>query len=499
LHGIYLIAYGLVTLNAFLYYTLLKRIGDPKAFAFTGALAFCLFPADLTRAWLTSGLGLQPPLTYLLVALHCYLSGRRKLSYAVILASLLSYETTFLPFLAAPLLEVRRDSRLSRRFAKHAVVLGLLLCAVVLMRKASGESRIGNLDLLAAIRLSMHNVLEGPITSMATFFYRPLQALATLNLESTVFLAVSVAVLSWFLFRQTPDTSPDELRLTARFEARIVRLDLPGYLASVTRPAMTGFIMLVLAYPLALTATASATATRELGTRSHLAAAVGGCMLFGSVCSAVFFAASAYGRVRPVVLGLAGYYGLLVVFGLSVQRDSVANWQYVRAFWSDVVRLCPDMTDGTRILVADSILRRPRRRPSWTLSINQLNNIYRFPDSWEVEPNVYQLRKNWRIQMAGEGNLLRINEAVMYVDYLPERGEKVESSNVILLEERDGELTRRTEPLRIAGREFPLKQPSSSGPADFEKGHMYSYLIRSHDEEPASYLQPAGISPQLPR
>ena len=50
LPGIYLIGYIILTVNAFLFYGLLKRLSNQQVFVVTGALAFCLFPADTTQA-----------------------------------------------------------------------------------------------------------------------------------------------------------------------------------------------------------------------------------------------------------------------------------------------------------------------------------------------------------------------------------------------------------------------------------------------------------------
>jgi hypothetical protein len=95
LHVLYWIGYAILTVNAFLFYTLLKRLSDQQVFAVTGALAFCLFPAHTVQTWLTIAFAVQPALMLLLIAIHCYLSDRKKLSYLLIFGSLLCYETFF--------------------------------------------------------------------------------------------------------------------------------------------------------------------------------------------------------------------------------------------------------------------------------------------------------------------------------------------------------------------------------------------------------------------
>ena len=56
LHVVYWIGYAILTVNSFLFYTLLKQVSDQQVFAVTGALAFCLFPAHTVQTWLTIAL-----------------------------------------------------------------------------------------------------------------------------------------------------------------------------------------------------------------------------------------------------------------------------------------------------------------------------------------------------------------------------------------------------------------------------------------------------------
>ena len=110
LQGIYVIAAIILTLNAFLFYLLLKRVGS-DTFALLGGLAFCLFPADTTRAFLTHAIGYQPSFTFLLIALHLYFSDLRKVSYVVILGALLTFEAGLAAFLVSTAVEGEQVSK----------------------------------------------------------------------------------------------------------------------------------------------------------------------------------------------------------------------------------------------------------------------------------------------------------------------------------------------------------------------------------------------------
>ena len=139
LYVVYWISYVIFTVNSFLFYTLLKRFSNHKIFSLTGALAFCLFPTHTVQLWLTVALSIQPSLTFFLIASHCYLSGKKKLSYLFILATLFCYELFFPIFLAVPLLNKKWDSKMVRELFKHALVMAALFFLVVMIRKVMDE------------------------------------------------------------------------------------------------------------------------------------------------------------------------------------------------------------------------------------------------------------------------------------------------------------------------------------------------------------------------
>jgi hypothetical protein len=50
-------------------------------------------------------------------------------------------------------------------------------------------------------------------------------------------------------------------------------------------------------------------------------------------------------------------------------------------------------------------------------------------------------------------------------------------------------LTRRTDPLIIDGKEFPLKEKTATALPLLENAPIYDYLIKTPDEEPINYIQ----------
>jgi hypothetical protein len=483
LRGIYWILYIIVTLNSCLFYTLLKRLSPYPGFALIGALAFSLFPADATHAFLTH-LEVYPSLTFLLIAFHCYLSAGIKLSYLVILGTLLSYETAFPVFLAAPLLKGKWGSSLIRELIRHGSILGAMFVGVAVLHMTSGDIRLAKLGVLATLQMSFLQMILGPVTSMAMFVYRPFTTLRSMTHEPAVFLPLCVAGLAWGLLRvnlgpvsTVKDTAPTG-RTTNCFR-------------HLSELASLGLVMLILAYPLVLTLPATSIDGR--GSRVHIAAAVGASVLCSCACLAILSVAGRFGKKKLATVGLTFYFGLLVGFGLTVQEDYRLSWQYQRAFWTDLVRLCPDIDNETVILVEPTGLLNTRMDAfNWATSFG-LQQIYQFFPNYEYfdrlrrKPQVHILLPGWQEKIVSNGQSFELNDlttlslSIIYGS--------VKSSNVIFLEAHDGRLTRRTEPLIIDGQEFPLKQVASSRDQPLKKGHLYPYLIRSSNEQPVRYLK----------
>ena len=487
LHIVYWIGYIIVTTNTFLFFLLLKRLSKQPKFAFIGALTFCLFPADTTRAWLTSSLGLQPSLTFLFLALHSYLSKRKKLSYFAIIGSVLCYETVFPIFLIAPLLNKKWNLRLLQELFKHILILGGIFMGIVILRKFAGESRIGNLDMHVAFTTSINHMLMGPVMSMRMFLYAPVEVLLKFNWDLLIFLPLCFLGLIWSLYQFQHSISVNSIfreNSTDTMTFSPATIDCPK---SFTKLALVGLIALILAYPLTLIG--SLTSITATASRIHFAAVVGASILCAYICSFILHFAGKFNKKRLVNLGLATFFSLLIGFGLIVQKDFRLSWQYQRAFWTDVLTLCPDLTDGTVILVEPTGLRNPKYITAFkTQKHAQLlhtSKIYRFPKNWQNPPFLALLSPSWQEKIVLGKDLFKLDETTIHswVGY-----RNVKSSDIIFLEVRDNHLIRRTDPLTIGSQEFQLKEKALSVLPNFEKGPLYDYLIRSDIEKPVKYF-----------
>ncbi|MBK8551299.1 MAG: hypothetical protein IPL53_09680 [Ignavibacteria bacterium] len=107
LHFLYVIAFLIVTLNAFLLYKILKKV-FPVSYilAITGALAFSLYPPDTTKLYLLHAFVLQMAITFFLTAALLYLNNKKTLAYITIMFAIFTYESPFMLFFGVPFLKV---------------------------------------------------------------------------------------------------------------------------------------------------------------------------------------------------------------------------------------------------------------------------------------------------------------------------------------------------------------------------------------------------------
>ena len=491
---IYLIGYLILTANACLFFALLLRLYNP-VIALTSAIAFSLFPADTTQPFLTHALGIQPSITLFLLASHCYISGRIKLSYGLIFVSLFCYETIYPVFLLVPFF--RKAPFITKRNAviRHGLVLGGMLGLVFIIRSALGASGriqgVGFKELL----LVCFNIVFGPLVSLGAFPYRcltTLKELGSLNVLNHGLLSLLPLCFIGFLFvfyRLSADINCAPFGLVSICDNRCFRVQVPKVFADLTYPAILGLFMTLLAYVLTFTTVADRISGR--GSRVHTAASLGASLFAGCVCTMILSLAKVYRGKFVGVAFVAALFSVLTGFGYLAQREYAVAWQYERGFWTDVVRLCPDLTDGTLILLEPGILPPFRDNMiypySWSLPI-VLDKIYQFPDSWHSPPAVYKLN---RYPQARTSENAGKSDLTLYIDWVDPTTPRVESSNIIVLGTTGGQLVRRNEPLTIDGHTFRSKGLDGGAPRFFQHGVLYDLLIERNGERMVDYLSPS--------
>ncbi|MBM3123429.1 MAG: hypothetical protein FJZ97_14770, partial [Chloroflexi bacterium] len=176
LTGIYVLGFAFFGLNCILVFLLARRVAGQQVALLSG-LAFAVFPADTTQAFLTHSLGLQPALTLALLALHAYLSNRVWLSWLLAALVLFTYETPFGVIAAGPLLAPGPwDRARARRWLLHGVVMAVVLVSVLGVRVAISDDRVTGIPFPWIVLTPLERMLQGPPVSLGLFGLRAFSA-----------------------------------------------------------------------------------------------------------------------------------------------------------------------------------------------------------------------------------------------------------------------------------------------------------------------------------
>jgi hypothetical protein len=170
---------------------------------------------------------------------------------------------------------------------------------------------------------------------------------------------------------------------------------------------------------------------------------------------------------------VATYLALLAAYNVRVQRDYRASWQNQRSFWTQVVNLTADAGDGTLIFAVEGGLPKTRfiLTHSWADPI-VLEQIYRFPSSWNQVPRLFVVEKTWTDRIVAEGNLLKW---WMPRAQWPAQWRDLPDANVILLHANGGSLSRVFGTVRIGDHKLNLK--AAGAKTRWEKGPLFDLLI----------------------
>lgn len=476
LRGVYLLAFFCVALNAILYYLLLRRISANVTFVWMGALAFALYPADTTQTFLTHSFGVQPSLTFLLVAAHLYLSGKKIASYAFSAASLFCYETVFLVAIVIPLLERQWDPEFRRRFLRHIGIVLAILAGAVLIRSAAGEVRVSEMTPIEMLKVSVEHMVVSPAFAGTSYIWRAWNTLAGVpgvTLWSLVLSALGLfAWLSWlplptsYVALRKEDSAHGRKRTDSMEKAAI---DNRSLLREMRWWAVTAILMMVLAYPFTLTTGAYARYGR--GTRGHAAAIFGAALLAAALLTLLHHYAARYRASVPATLFLSVLFGSLLAWGVSIQYQYAVSWSAQKSFWRGIITQSPDLEDGDSLLVPPNGLYASREMPVWHWAMPLMfEQIYKMPAEWKVRPAVFRMRWDWREKLQESGIFWSV------CDPPPKDGAR-RAENIILFTGSATDLKREPNPFTIEGRRFTVKDNPSSDESPLEKGPLYKYLV----------------------
>ena len=471
--GPYLLGFLIESVNAVLFYTLIRRLYGQKVAAFAG-VAYVLYSADTTQAWLHRSLGAEPSLTLLFLALHAYLSDRLVLAYGLAAVILFSYESPYTVFLCAPLLAGPRGRGKRREWIRHLAITLSVLAGAYFLRRTIGTERVTGQAIGEMLQTSVIHALEGPVVSLGTYALRPLQAAASLNGEVLLAAVLSLPIFLLLLGKRWGTSAvPDD-------PSRQAAMGLRASFQEYGRPLLAGLAMLTLAYLLTFTVRAYAISGRD--TRVHFAAGPGAALAIASL-ACILLTWLRPGKMRWAgAAGLAVMLALLLGFGFVIQQDYVTAWTYQQEFWTQVVALVPDASEGTAILVNPDALKDTRHIAAnyWNLP-RVLEQIFSYPADWSTPPRVYRLAEGWEDKILGPDGALVLDEGSAFIP--PANYTQVSPDRTVLLE-GDGQGLVRRETMILQGKTYAL-QPRAAGPSEtYPHGFLYDYLILAPEAAP---------------
>jgi hypothetical protein len=354
---------------------------------------------------------------------------------------------------------------------------------MIAWRIVAGDDRVGVLGVRESISLPIIHMLQGPIVSLGTFLYRPLQTFKELDLGIAVgvlagFLVWTVALV--LLNLETPSSLRGDIshmievvrgRIEGGNRLKLALHSLPGEIVDLFRIAFTGLLMLVLAYPFTFTVRAFAITGRD--TRVHAGGVMGAAVMIGALLLMLLWIAEIYRFKVWAVLLIGMWIGSLVGFGIILQREYVVAWDNQQVFWSSMEAFIPDLEEDTIVLVDPVGLTDTQHIDSNTWQLPAiLEVVYKFPDTWAQFPRAHRLLDDWR-----ERSLWNSRE-IKAIDF---KWEYVVApwENVILLETEDGRVVNRVETITIDGVEYAIKPYDVGLSAGYTEGFIYKDLILS--------------------
>jgi hypothetical protein len=491
-NALYFIGFLILSSNACLFYSLLKKISVQPYIPIIATLFFCLYPADTTFHYLLHLFGLQTSLLFLLLAFYFYVIFEEKskyqriFSYTIAILSLLTYESPFLTFFTAPFL---LKNRTKQKIISHFLIVTFILIFYFIIRKITGETRVAELKTGSIIQTLIYQIFVGPIISLGTYFFRPLEIVTQFKIENLLILLIALPILyiviNYFINNEKAIPRDNSEKY----------LKLPDLL-------VLGIVMTILAYPSALTVSANIIDGRA--SRVHFAAILGTTIVLSCLWNFLIIKNKSQKMLKKLtIFFLALHLSFLFIFCINVQNFYKLSWQYQQAFWSDVMALSPDLEKETVILVQAANLAWGKQINPFDWSVpSVLGSIYNFPKDWKFPPRLYILDSNvnnidgWKSMIDKNNKFLMSNKngsLRYYYEWEPER--KVNSKDIILLVEENNQLVRKPFLKLSNGNLVLLKQNDNKMPLQkYKKSVLFNRLIddivrTKSDNHPAIYFE----------
>lgn len=476
LPGLYIMGFAVESINICLLFALVARLSNLRLAALI-TLAYVLYSADTTQAFLTHSLGVHPSITLLLVSLHCYVSKRRFLSYLLAFIILFSYETPFPLFFAAPLLVAEPwDKRRWLRIGIHCLIVSAMLIGVVLFRSYLGDSRVAGLRHLKIILEPLGNMLYGPFMNVIAYGTRVVETMKNFSTPGVIVFTVGGAMLLVAFLILIPDHREASANQGVKPSGALL-----ADIRSLKNLAIAGLAMLALGYAMIFTTSPADLYGRA--TRAHTAAGVGAAFLSGI---AAYLLLEYFKNVRVKWVGLVLVTAMcapLIGFGFLLQADYIRAWQSQQRFWTALLPMISDAGPDDVILVEPGIFYTERINDSTYIEANTwnmprvLNQLYDYPIDFTSLPRVFRLRVGWDRSILKANGMLNLDERTVYAP--PSLLKNVSPSDVIFMQNNNGNMERITDSFVLNGETVNVKPYDPETQPPFSEGFLHQYMILS--------------------
>jgi len=351
LEGVYVLAAAWLALNGALVFLIVRRVISEAA-ALIAALTYLLFPADTTKILLVHAAHVQGAMTFLLLGVWLWLKGgpARIASYPVAGLTLLAFETTFLPFLAVPLLWAADRKSTIRTWVVHVISCTGIVALDAAIRFSRRDARVS--DAADHTGRSIYRLVTsmyiGPLTSGRSLFVSAVTGLRQLDafaaLAGVLVVLGFVAVWREIQSRRVPVAEeapaiwPDWLRQTA---AQSCSLPWWWLLLGAMLVWCGSYALTLTDYP--------PTQTAGRLTSTHVAAAWPASLAVAALYEGARRRGHGGSRVAAGLFAvwlacMAGYHHYL-------QREYVRAWHLQQRFWRQVMTLAPEAGPGWTVIV----------------------------------------------------------------------------------------------------------------------------------------------------
>ncbi len=478
LTGTYFLGTLIILLNAILVYRFVLKI-LPIEFAILASLFYILYPADTAKILLVHLYQLQLSLTFTLLALNLYLSGKRTASFILAFCSLLTYEVAFLPFLVVPLFSEKWSIRLLRKQILHGIIIIGFFAIIFISRKLLGENRVSEMEGNNMIYNFIMSLIIGPVISAYTFLLAVVEVL--INFRNLVFIFLTGLILfgsfSYFInyrlksIGNAGDTK-EEHELSLASPNRTGLLNIP-----ILQLIIAAILMLISSYLLALVRFPPS-AVHGRATSVHLASSVSGSILAAIIIYFVFtFFTKRNFRIALNTL-IVLFLALLLSRGMLIQRDYAKSWTIQKSFWTELISKCPDIKESTILLVHagdPSFGIENIYTLSWSLP-EVISKILKFDPGWKSPPKVVAESMNY------DGKLYHDGDGIFFIPDYPflfEDREKVylEDENIIYLNLSEKGLSRIDTTFTIDSTIVRSSTVNPDSIIDFQKHNVAKYYL----------------------